>query len=116
MQVMTCVAEYAPRVTGALKLVNLRRGFTVTYLVVILKHYATYNAFVPDVPGCIALSTSLDTVRKDITEGLALHLSSLVQAGAAVPQPQTSDIATVIEEGDEVIEIGSVSIHGTAEF
>ena len=98
---MTCVAEYAPR---------------VTYLVVVLKHHATYNAFVPDVPGCFALSTSLDAARKDIAEGLALHLSSLVQAGGAVPQPRTSviDIAAVIEEGDEVIETGLVSISARA--
>ena len=60
------------------------------YLVVIEKEKDTYGAYVPDLPGCVAVAKSKPRVRKLIEEAISLHLEDLRDRGEKIPRPHTS--------------------------
>ena len=60
------------------------------YLVVIEKEKDSYGAYVPDLPGCVAVAKSKPRVRKLIEEAIALHLEDLRDRGEKIPRPHTS--------------------------
>jgi predicted RNase H-like HicB family nuclease len=59
----------------------------VEYLVVIEKGDTSYGAYVPDLPGCVAVGESRREVLKLIREGIELHIEALREAGEPVPRP-----------------------------
>jgi predicted RNase H-like HicB family nuclease len=59
------------------------------YLVVVEKGKSSYGAYVPDLPGCVAVGETRREVMKLIREGVALHIESLREAGEAVPPPSS---------------------------
>lgn len=46
-----------------------------------------YGAYVPDLPGCIATSSTKEGVEKLIAEAIGLHLESLREHGDPIPEP-----------------------------
>ena len=46
-----------------------------------------YSAYVPDLPGCIAVGATLDEVRESMAEAIAFHIEALREAGYPVPVP-----------------------------
>lgn len=107
---MHCTACYSAGVSKQPSFVQLHRTLTVSYRVVILNYFGTFNAIIPDVPGCVATSTSLDEVRILITEGLKQHLPKLLASGAQLPPPSTSDYSKQLEPGDDLIEYGDLHV------
>ena len=66
------------------------------YLVVVEKGKSSYGAYVPDLPGCVAVGDTRREVIKLIREGVELHIESLREAGEPVPVPSSkSDIVKV---------------------
>ncbi len=59
------------------------------YAVVFEKGAAGYGAYVPDLPGCVAVGKDLVRVQRLIREAVELHLESLRKHGERVPQPTT---------------------------
>lgn len=59
------------------------------YLVVIEKGESGYGAYVPDLPGCVAVGDTRRAVMKLIREGIALHLEALKASGEPIPKPTT---------------------------
>jgi len=60
------------------------------YAVVIEKGSKSFGAYVPDIPGCIAVGeTRLEVVRL-IHEAIELHLRDLKEQGERVPLPSSS--------------------------
>ena len=57
------------------------------YLVVIEKGPKSYGAYVPDLPGCVAVGESRREVLKLIREAVSLHIEAMREAGEAVPTP-----------------------------
>ena len=57
------------------------------YLVVVEKGKSSYGAYVPDLPGCVAVGETRREVLKLIREGVALHLEAMREAGEAIPPP-----------------------------
>ncbi len=57
------------------------------YLVVIEKGKSSFGAYVPDLPGCVAVGETRREVMKLIREGIELHIESLREAGELVPPP-----------------------------
>lgn len=57
------------------------------YAVVIEKGETSYGAYVPDLPGCVAVAETLDEVRQLIQEAISFHLESLREEGNPIPQP-----------------------------
>jgi len=59
----------------------------VEYLVVVEKGKTSYGAYVPDLPGCVAVAETRRDVLKLIRESIALHIEALREAGEPVPSP-----------------------------
>lgn len=57
------------------------------YLVVIEKGESSYGAYVPDLPGCIAVGESRMEVSRLIQEAIEFHIEGLLEDGLPVPPP-----------------------------
>jgi predicted RNase H-like HicB family nuclease len=59
------------------------------YVIIIEKGATSYGAYVPDLPGCIAVGETEAEVLALIEEAVVFHLEGLREAGMPVP-PATS--------------------------
>jgi predicted RNase H-like HicB family nuclease len=59
------------------------------YAVVIEKGPTSYGAYVPDLPGCVAVGKTAAEVKKLIAEVVPLHLEGLREDGLPIPDPAT---------------------------
>ncbi|MBK9547488.1 MAG: type II toxin-antitoxin system HicB family antitoxin [Dehalococcoidia bacterium] len=57
------------------------------YAVVIEKAPGNYSAYVPDLPGCVAVGDSLAEVELAICEAIRFHIEGLKEDGLPVPPP-----------------------------
>jgi predicted RNase H-like HicB family nuclease len=57
------------------------------YLVVVEKGSKSFGAYVPDLPGCVAVGQTRREVMKLIREAIALHIEGLRDGGEPVPPP-----------------------------
>ncbi len=57
------------------------------YAVVIEKAEASYSAYVPDLPGCVATGGTLDAVEMNIRDAIRFHIEGLVEDDIPVPEP-----------------------------
>lgn len=57
------------------------------FLVVVEKGKLSYGAYVPDLPGCVAVGNSRREVLKLIRDGIELHIKALRESGETVPVP-----------------------------
>jgi predicted RNase H-like HicB family nuclease len=64
------------------------------YVIVIEQGPTSYGAYVPDLPGCVAVAETEDEVRTLIREAIEFHLEGLRDAGEPIPEP-TSQMAYV---------------------
>ena len=68
------------------------------YAIVIEKEQGSnYSAYVPDLPGCVATSESLDEIKKLMQEGIAFHLEGLREDGLPIPKPSTQVAVIEVE-------------------
>lgn len=59
------------------------------YMVVIEKGPTSYGAYVPDLPGCVAVAESEEEVKALIQEAIEFHLEDLEQTGVVIPGPNS---------------------------
>lgn len=59
------------------------------YTVLIEKGETSYGAYVPDLPGCVAVAKTLDEVKTLIHEAIEFHLEGMREDGEPIPQPTT---------------------------
>ena len=64
------------------------------YAVVIEKGPTSYGAYVPDLPGCVAVGETPEEVTDLIREAIEFHLEGLRDAGEPIPEP-TAQMAYV---------------------
>lgn len=57
------------------------------YVVIIEKSESGFGAFVPDLPGCVAVATTREETVHLIKEAVELHIESLRESGEPVPHP-----------------------------
>ena len=57
------------------------------YTVIYEKGPTSWGAYVPDLPGCVAVGKTREEVERLIKEGIALHLEGLREDGAPIPEP-----------------------------
>ena len=57
------------------------------YAVIIEKSDTGFGAYVPDLPGCVAVGETEDEVRELIREAIEFHIDSLHEEGQPVPTP-----------------------------
>ena len=57
------------------------------YAVVYEPSETGWGAYVPDLPGCVAVGRTRDDVARLIGDGIALHLEGMAEDGEAIPDP-----------------------------
>ena len=57
------------------------------YMVVVEKGESSYGAFVPDLPGCVAVGETEQEVIELIQEAIQFHLEDLQIEGQPIPLP-----------------------------
>lgn len=66
------------------------------YLVVIERGPTSYGAYVPDLPGCVAVGESLAEVEALIREAIEFHVEGLRGEGQPLPEPNsTSQLVSI---------------------
>ena len=60
------------------------------YAIVVEEGPASYGAYVPDLPGCVATATTKDEVLKLIREAIEFHLDGMREEGLAIPAPSST--------------------------
>jgi predicted RNase H-like HicB family nuclease len=67
------------------------------YLIVIEQGESSWGAYVPDLPGCVAVGETEDEVKQLIQEAIEFHLEDLTDSGASIPRPLSrSDYVDVL--------------------
>ncbi len=59
------------------------------FLVVIEQGPSSFGAYVPDLPGCVAVGKSRAEVAQLIHEAIEFHLEGMKEDGLAVPKPHS---------------------------
>ncbi|CAN5209241.1 type II toxin-antitoxin system HicB family antitoxin [soil metagenome] len=60
------------------------------YLIIIEKGETSYGAYVPDLPGCVAVAETESEVMKLIEEAIEFHLEDLREQSEIIPQPKSN--------------------------
>jgi len=59
------------------------------YAVVIEKGQSNYSAYVPDLPGCVAVGDTIEETQREIQEAIEFHLEGLRADGLPIPEPSS---------------------------
>jgi len=59
------------------------------YVVIVEQGDTSFGAYVPDLPGCVALAETRDEAMELIREAIAMHIESLRENGEPVPHPHS---------------------------
>jgi len=59
------------------------------YVVIIEQGETSVGAYVPDLPGCVAVGESREEVLELIREAIELHIESMRESGEAIPEPHS---------------------------
>jgi predicted RNase H-like HicB family nuclease len=68
----------------------------MNYVVIVEKGETSYGAYVPDLPGCVAVGETRQEAMRLIREAIEFHLEGLREDGLPVPPPTSSiELVTV---------------------
>jgi len=59
------------------------------YVVIVEQGDTSFGAYVPDLPGCVAVGETRDEAMDLIREAIELHIDSLRENGEQVPTPHS---------------------------
>ena len=57
------------------------------YAIVIETAGATFSAYVPDLPGCIATGDTVEEIERNMHDAIEMHLAGIREDGGALPLP-----------------------------
>lgn len=60
------------------------------YAVVVEKGKSSYGAYVPDLPGCVAVGDTKEEAIRLIQEAIEFHIEGMKEEGEPVPPPSSS--------------------------
>ncbi len=60
------------------------------YMVIIEKGDSSYGAYVPDLPGCVAVGETESEVLELIHDAIEFHLDGLREDGSVIPVPRSA--------------------------
>lgn len=72
------------------------------FAVVIERGPVSYGAYVPDLPGCVAVAETEAEVRKLIREAIVFHLQGMRLKGEVIPEPTSRVDYVKVEEAAAV--------------
>jgi predicted RNase H-like HicB family nuclease len=64
-------------------------GNSIEYLVIVEQGDTSFGAYVPDLPGCVAVGETRDEAIDLIREAIEMHIESLRENGEPVPLPHS---------------------------
>ena len=67
------------------------------YTVLIEKGPTNYGAYIPDLPGCVAVADTKEEVIALIEEGIVYHLEEMKADGDLIPEPATTAMLVEVE-------------------
>jgi len=70
----------------------------VRYVVIVEQGEKSFGAYVPDLPGCVAVGETKEEALRLIREAIELHLEEMREEGLPVPEPSSSS---------EYVEVGA---------
>ena len=60
------------------------------YMVVIERGESSYGAYVPDLPGCVAVADTKEEVLELIREAIEMHLEAMRKEGVPISEPSST--------------------------
>ena len=60
------------------------------YAVVIERAESNYSAYVPDLPGCVAVGSTIKEAENEIREAIKFHIDGMKEDGLPIPTPSSS--------------------------
>ena len=63
---------------------------SMRYIIIVEEAENSFGAYVPDLPGCVAVAETKTEVLKLIQEAIEFHLEGLREAGNPIPKPLSS--------------------------
>jgi predicted RNase H-like HicB family nuclease len=59
------------------------------YAIVIEQAESNYSAYVPDLPGCVAIGDTIEEIEQHMREAILFHLDGLREDGQPIPLPSS---------------------------
>ena len=59
------------------------------YAIVIEKGEDNYSAYVPDLPGCVAIGDTVEETERELQEAVEFHLEGMRADGLPIPEPSS---------------------------
>lgn len=57
------------------------------YTIILEEGTSSYGAFVPDIPGCIAIGKTKEETLQLIKEAIEFHIEDIIESGKEIPKP-----------------------------
>lgn len=57
------------------------------YAMIIEQGERNYSAYLPDLPGCIAIGKTIEELKQRMSERIELHLRGMREDGLPIPEP-----------------------------
>ena len=67
------------------------------YTVLVEKGPTNFGAYIPDLPGCVAVADTKEEVIALIREGIVYHLELMSEDGDPIPEPTTTALVVEVE-------------------
>ena len=67
------------------------------YTVIIEEGPTSYGAYIPDLPGCVAVGDTREEVIGLISEGVVYHLELMAEHGEVIPKPTYTAVEVQVE-------------------
>lgn len=67
------------------------------YTVLVEKGPTNFGAYIPDLPGCVAVADTKEEVIALIQEGIVYHLELMSEDGESIAEPTTTALAVEVE-------------------
>ena len=74
---------------------------TMTYTAIVETTGTGYSAYVPDVPGCIAVGETYEETVQQMQEALTYHLEWMREDGDEIPEPISSAAQVEVSAGTD---------------
>lgn len=65
------------------------------YVIIVEKADENYSAYCPDLPGCVAMETTVEETTDGMKEAIEFHLEGMKREGLSIPKPST--LATAVD-------------------
>ena len=67
------------------------------YTVIIEEGPTSYGAYIPDLPGCVAVGSTREEVIDLISEGVVYHLELMAEHDETIPEPLNTAIVVEVQ-------------------